>query len=326
MSTKSKTKHDRRAERAINGLTAFGTSSHLNKGDGKIRCFNTANQYEGIYRRFSEWMEKEGISTPLNKATQEHVERYLEVRRHEIKDTNLANHRTALQIHLRNIHPKIHAKEPIELARFKSTVGEPKSAPRALNREQVKRCISGARTIQQKVAIAATYEGGLRTKELITLCPLHERPVTHREEDWLPAATSVSKETLPERFSGGREHWVRYSVIGKGKLPREVRLSPTTAKMVESLRFEKSIGRKDRGIGYEQRYDLAAGQALSESFREICIKANGFTPGVHGLRHSFAQERLQELMADGRTESEAKAILTQETGHWSESNLKYYMR
>jgi len=276
-------KHERRAARAIKGLTAFGTSSHKNKGDGKIRSFSTANQFEGIYRRVSHWLEKERIDTPLNKITQAQAMRYLMGRASDIQQKQWAN--------------------------------DPKNAPRAYSREQIKQVIASCKDPKMKVAIAATYQGGLRAKELFTLCPESERPVDHRVDEW-----------RSDRFSGGREHWVSYTVIGKGKLPREVRLSPEVHHLVSQLRLTESIGVKDRGIGYEQRYDLPGGQAFSQAFKGICDQAIGWSNGPHGLRHSFAQERLVELMADGRTEEEALPILAQETGHWAEANLRYYLR
>ena len=304
-------KHERRAARAIKGLTAFGTSSHKNKGDGKIRSFSTANQFEGIYRRVSHWLEKERIDTPLNKITQAQAMRYLMGRASDIQQKQWANERNALQIHLRNIH----SDKSIELTRYTSEREEPKNAPRAYSREQIKQVIASCKDPKMKVAIAATYQGGLRAKELFTLCPESERPVDHRVDEW-----------RSDRFSGGREHWVSYTVIGKGKLPREVRLSPEVHHLVSQLRLTESIGVKDRGIGYEQRYDLPGGQAFSQAFKGICDQAIGWSNGPHGLRHSFAQERLVELMADGRTEEEALPILAQETGHWAEANLRYYLR
>jgi len=304
-----RTIHQKMAQRAINGLTAFGTSKKDPDAEpDKIRSVATANQYEGIFKRFSEWRAEQGIKTKLSEATVPQAEKFLRDLKPVIMQKNLSNHRNALQMHLRNVRAESHAKNPINLHRHQSTKGEPSTTPRALNREQVKRIIATAPQLETKVAI-------VRTHELITLATFEERPVTYRSEKW-----------HPERFSGGRENWHRYSVIGKGNLPREVRVSPETHKQLETLRFGTPQPRTDRKIDYTQRYDLTSGQNLSERFKELAIKANGFNTGAHGLRHSFAQNRRVELMADGRTEKEADKILTQEVGHWSTSNLKYYLR
>jgi len=302
-------KHQRAAQRAINGIKAFGQPSHGNQGDGKIRSLGTARQYQQIYKQVSKFLAQE--QTNLRSISIEQAERYLDERRHQIQDKQLANERQALKIHLWNVKQD----KSIDLQRFKSTREAPSNEPRAYSQDQVKEIIKNCPTQREKVAVAISYSAGLRAHELLRIARVDERPVVHR-------AAEFSKE----RFAGGREAWPTYTVKGKGGGEREIKIPPRLAQRLEETRLPEPRYIKDRGVSYEQRYDLPGGQDFSDKFTEVATKAIGFSNGHHGLRHTFAQERLRELKADGRCDDTARRIVTQELGHWSTTNLAYYLR
>jgi len=259
-------KHQRAAQRAINGLKAFGESTYLNKGNGKIRSLGTARQYKQIYKRVSEYLDNEKAN--LRTISIEQAERYLDKRSHEIQDKQLANERQALKIHLWNIKQD----KSLDLKRFKSSRVTPYIKPRAYSLDQVKEIIKNCPTERDRIAVAISYSAGLRAHELHRIARVDERPVVHRAADF-----------SNERFAGGRETWPTYTVIGKGGGEREIKISPTLAERLEDLRLTEIRIIRDRG-------------------------------------------RLRELKADGRNDENAKKIVTQELGHWSTTNLAYYLR
>ena len=82
---------------------------------------------------------------------------------------------------------------------------------------------------------------------------------------------------------------------GKGGLSREVAIPIELSEVIEIRRYSQPKIVKDRGIYYESNYDLGFGKALSESFSRASGKFLGWSTGLHGLRHSYAQNRLYKL-------------------------------
>lgn len=52
----------------------------------------------------------------------------------------------------------------------------------------------------------------------------------------------------------------------------------------------------------------------------------GFSNGGHGLRHSYAQERMAELQQRGMRYDQAKATVAQEVGHFDKETTEAYLR
>ena len=70
------------------------------------------------------------------------------------------------------------------------------------------------------------------------------------------------------------------------------------AEQLETCRLRKPERVTDRGVRRTQHYDLGGGQAWSQSFSAASKNELGWSTGAHGLRHSYAQDRLDE--AKGR--------------------------
>jgi integrase len=153
---------------------------------------------------------------------------------------------------------------------------------------------------------------GLRAHELFTLCPSSEgSPSAHRSWD-------------PRRFTG--REGVRYLVTGKGGLVREVLLPRALAAELETRRLASLRPVTDRGVRYQQRYDLGGGRRFSSSFSAASRRVLGFTRGAHGLRHAYAADGLAELMQQGYGFKQARAILAQEMGHFRGEVTRTYLR
>jgi integrase len=156
------------------------------------------------------------------------------------------------------------------------------------------------------------WRGGLRAHELLTIC---------RTED---AAASAHRHWRADRFSG--RTGARYVVTGKGGLRREVLLPIDLVERLETYRLDAPRTVKDRGIFYEQYYSLGGGNAWSKSFSEASFRALRRSHGAHGLRHTYAQERMLELQNRNIDYYEARSILAQELGHFRSDVVEVYLR
>ena len=137
------------------------------------------------------------------------------------------------------------------------------------------------------------------------------------------------------RFAGFPD-FVRYTVIGKGGLCREIAVPVWLANLIEARRRKAPIKVRDRGIFYTSFYDIGFGQAWSQSFTSASQRVFGFSRGGHGLRHSFAKQRLYqlekefELLPQGNentsTREKALKVLSQELGHFRIDVTYAYLR
>jgi integrase len=182
--------------------------------------------------------------------------------------------------------------------------------------ERVMRCQTESNALATRIA----YEAGLRAHELLTLRRAGEdRPSGHRR--W-----------RPERFLG--RDGVRYVVTGKGGLKREVLLSRETAALLEARRLAAPREVRDRGVRYASIYDLNGGNRWAVSFSDASERALNWSRGAHGLRHSYAQERMRELQGlrdsagrpAGLPYRDAKEVVSQELGHFRAEIVETYLR
>jgi integrase len=168
-------------------------------------------------------------------------------------------------------------------------------------------------TTRQQLASEIIYATGLRAVEMLTIRPVAEQPAsTHRA--W-----------SQERFYG-REEFARYTVIGKGGLIREVALPPTLAEKLEAQRRDTPVTRMDRSIQLQSHYNLPGGQRLTSAWSKASKFELGWSTGIHGLRHNYAQQRMKELQSRGFYYSDALAIISQEMGHFRPDITEVYLR
>ncbi|CAB3801833.1 hypothetical protein LMG28614_05504 [Paraburkholderia ultramafica] len=155
------------------------------------------------------------------------------------------------------------------------------------------------------------YDGGLRAHECWTLRePRGEGPSSHRE--W-----------SPDRFAG-RTDFVVFLVTGKGGLVREVAISRELAEALRTRARPAPIIVRDREINYVSYFDIGGGQALSASFSYASKRALGYSLGLHGMRHSFAQNRLTTLIPLLGSKQALK-VLSVELGHFRPSISLAYL-
>lgn len=303
------TPDQRAAQKAVSNLLALGKPRHNNKDSGRIHSVSTANQYRQIYTRLSAYCRENDAR--LVKLKPETAEAYLLKRSSEIQDKQLNNERRAMEIHLR----RIHKDSTIKLSRIKSTRSPPEKKPRAYSPEQVRHLLKTNTDDRLSLSTKLTYTGGLRVHELLTVERFSERqPSGHRE--W-----------SNNKFIGTqREQWIAYTVSGKGGLVREVRFPPHLAQQLEEKRLSHPITVIDREGHHTSHYNLLGGQKFTKAFEKASMSCFNYSNGPHGLRHSYAQERMFEIQNMGKSYKEAKAIVSQELGHFREDVTEEYLR
>ena len=151
---------------------------------------------------------------------------------------------------------------------------------RAYTKDQVE-FICSKMSARSALATRVAYAAGLRGHELYTLRRRPER------------APSVHRKWSKERFLG--RSGIVYTVKGKGGLVREVLISTQLANELEMRRLPEPVTLRNRGINHQQHYDITAGQSFSHIFTKASVKYLGWSTGAHGLRHGYAQVRMDEL-------------------------------
>jgi len=286
------------AEHAISRKIALGAGRHDHQNDGRIHSLGTARGYEQALKGFADYL-RQHRSGDLRSATEQEARQYLTERSQVVGQKTLDLDRQAIQIHLgQRLEIVCSSKESI-------------LATRSYTSAQVER-IANAQSEANSLATRLAYHAGLRAHELLTLRPAGER------------AASGHRQWSAERFTGREGD--RYTVVGKGGLVREVMLSRELVTALEARRLEGPRLVIDRGVHYSPHYDIGGGRAWSQSFSSASKRELGFSNGGHGLRHSYAQERMTELQQRGMRYDQAKSTVAQEVGHFDKETTEAYLR
>lgn len=286
------------ARHAISQKISLGQGRHSNQNDGRIHSVGTARGYEQALRGFAEYIQNNHQGN-LSSVTVQEAQQYLADRAGMVAQKTLDLDRQAIQMHL-----------SIQLDVVKSEL-ETCLSTRSYTAVQVER-ITSAQSEHNSLATQIAYDAGLRAHELLTLRPAGERQAsTHRQ--W-----------SADRFTGRTGQ--RYTVKGKGGLVREVMLSDHLAARLEEKCCAKPKQITDRGVKYTQHYDIGGGRAWSQSFSAASKRELGFSNGAHGLRHSYVQERMEELQRNSMRYNEAKGTVAQEVGHFAKDTTEAYLR
>jgi integrase len=286
------------AEHAVSQKVAFGQGRHDHQGDGCIHSVGTARGYEQALKGFVEYLQTHKLGD-LSSATVKEARQYLAVRAEMVAQKTLDLDRQAIQMHL-GVQLEVVKSEKVTIL-----------STRSYTPAQVERIVL-AQTERNALATRIAYSAGLRAHELLTLRLAGERQA------------SMHREWSGDRFSGRSGE--RYTVEGKGGLVREVLLSKDLSARLEATRFAEPRQVTDRGVIYTQQYGINGGRNWSQSFSAASKRELGYSTGAHGLRHSYAQERMQELQGRGMRYDEARKTVAQEVGHFDKTTMEAYLR
>ncbi len=286
------------AQHAVKQKLSIKTARHIQRDDKRIHSLGTVRNYEQALIRITQWLQENKLND-LKSLNQDTALKYLELRGQSVGQKTLDKKRQAIQLHL-----------GIKLPVIKSELSQALKS-RAYTFEQVQ-LISKSQTEKNRLATEIAYAAGLRAHELLTLLPQHNR------------SASTHRQWSSRRFVG-RSGEI-YTVIGKGGLIREIMLPHDLAKQLESNRFKTPVIIRDRDINYQCHYNIGGGKQWSNSFSSASKRALGWSHGAHGLRHSFAQDRVNELQRLGFIYQEALGIFSQLLGHFRPDITEVYLR
>ncbi|YCH23345.1 site-specific integrase [Pseudomonas sp. D1-3] len=219
--------------------------------------------------------------------------------------------RQALQAMMLHVTHQLSPGATLEVIKSSATGRRLADQSRAYNREQVV-SIASRQATHNALATELAHAAGLRAHELLGLRRTHQR---------LPD----ERPTHGMKFQGIRETTIGYTVHGKGGLVREVRIPIQLAKRLERTRLAEPRVVRDRGINYQQFYGIGGGQPWSKSVSAAAKAALGWSNGAHGLRHTYAQERMATLQRH-LTRKEALEVVSQELGHFRPEITEVYLR
>lgn len=272
-----------------------------------IRSVGTVRNYEQALTRVCEWVKASRACNGLRSLTPELAIDYLESRGQAVGQKTLDMERQAIQAMMQHVTHILRPGETLPVIRS----GHPQILTgRAYTRAQVA-LVAAAQTTRNALATELAHSAGLRAHELYTLAPVQERPASSRpalESKWTGRGGSL------------------YTVRGKGGLVREVLIPVHLSKRLEARRRPEPVTVTDRGINYLSRYDVGAGKAWTNSFSAASYRELGWSSGAHGLRHSYAQERMTELQRQGLIRETALTTVSQEMGHFRPEITETYLR
>lgn len=281
------------------------------EGESLVKSKGTERNYTQCLKGFAQYIKDNRLGD-LRHMTRETAERFLHDKADTLKQKTLDLYRQAAQAFFT---ARDNDNKKLEIVKSETVT---QLEHRAYTAEQVQ-MVAGVQSERYAFATRLAYATGLRAHELFTLKPIAEQKADIRRYE------DGSTKTLPTKWSG-REEGVAYTVKGKGGLIREVRIPQDLARELESHRLETPRNIDDRGVMYKHcLYDIAGGKKWSDSFSKASVRALGWSTGAHGLRHSYAQERMHELTRSLSYEH-ALATVSQEMGHWRPSITEVYLR
>ena len=297
---KQKSKNGRTFAKAKTQAVALSKAMY---NSGRLASLGTSHSYEASLRLAAEWLKRNGRGS-LVELTPKAAKQYLNERAALIGQKTLDRDRQALQAVLRATG-KFSEKNRLPVIK---AVKQQVLVSRNYTAEQW-RLVIEHQTPRNALSTELAAAAGLRAHELFTLRPSEEQPMSDRPAD-------------PAKFRPG----IRYTVIGKGGLIREVSIPHSLAERLEAHRLDEAVIRVDRKIHYTSYYDIGAGQAWSQSFTQASKVVLKFSNGGHGLRHTYAQERHRELQVLLGAIDRAKAVVSQEVGHFRPEITDTYLR
>ncbi len=270
-----------------------------------ISSVGTVRNFEQSLSKIAQYANQE-LGCGLKEITPQQAHEYLTDRAVKVGKSQLDMERQALQKMMQHVSHKLESNE--KLAVVHSEKDQIRDS-RSYTTEQVQ-TVADAQNDRNSLATEIAYAAGLRAHELHTILPIAERQPSDR-----PAHEA--------KFSG--RDGVRYTVDGKGGLIREIQLPKELSERVEAHRLDTPQLVVDRGINYQSHYDIAGGKSWSNSFSAASNRSLNWSRGGHGLRHSYAQERMSELQ-QRFTRDDALKIVSQEMGHFRPEITEVYLR
>jgi len=253
-----------------------------------IVSVGTARNFEQCLRDFLRWQVAQGVSidAPVVRAD---IQYYLRQESLRWRQKTLDQHRQALSLVFSVALTHFNAEVPT------ITVG------RAYTVEEME-LIANRQAPHNALGTRIAFHSGLRASELFELREAHE---------FMPEPNRPWRDDL---FTGMPDG-VIYRTVGKGGLARSVWIPKELHRELQMRRLATPVTIIDRKVRRTAWFDVGGGQALSQSFSSTSLRVFGLSRGAHGLRHAYAQGRLETLLEMGLNPMDCLEIISQELGH-----------
>lgn len=272
-----------------------------------IESVGTVRNYEQALKTCCDYLKENRLGA-LRELTPEMAKSYLEIRASECSQSTIDMDRQAIQAMMQHVTNQLEPSQKLDVVKSERETIE---QSRSYTPEQVQR-ITEHQTDQHALSTEICHQAGLRAHELYTLRPSGEVQPSPRD-------------VHPNKFSHMPTQTHTYTVEGKGGLIREVQIPTQLAERLEALRLDTPRDVIDRGVNYTTHYDIAAGHKFSDAFSKASSRALGYSNGAHGLRHSYAQDRYEQL-ANHYARHDVMSIISQELGHFRPDITEVYLR
>jgi len=276
----------------------YGLGKTKTQAKGKLRSVMTYSRHIEVTALI---MERLGVKR-VKQITADIANDYIKSQVNKIAARSLENQRTLLQ-RIVDIY------EPGKRVEIKGNLTPRKWVDRAYTYEQVTTLMSHQKE-RMRLSTAIAYSAGLRAQELLTIRRIDE------------AVPSEERVWLEDRFKG--LEGVKYIVKGKGGLCREVLLPYKLSQLLETKRLPEPRIIEDRKVKIMTYYDLTGGKKFSDAFSQLSKSVFGWSHGAHGLRYSYAQERMNHTISQESYDSR-KEMVSQELGHFRKEITTHYL-
>jgi len=278
---------------------------HALNDAGAIKSVGSFRNYEQALTQIAQSFKENGLPS-INNLTPQQATEYLVDRATQVQQPTLNLERQAMQKVMQHYNHQLAPKETLPVVKSELQTIQ---ASRAYTPEQIREVLVH-QTPHNAISTEIAHAAGLRAHELLTI-----KPMAERAPDVRPAHEA--------KFEG--REGVSYTVTGKGGLTREIQLPRELSERLEGYRLPEPEKVTDRGVHYERSYEIGGGNAWSSSFTRASQRGIGRSSGAHGLRHSYAQERMNELRYEYVRE-ERLQIVSQEMGHFRPEITEVYLR
>ena len=278
---------------------------------GKFYSVASAKKAKENLKRVAQAMRRQGVT--LKEITTAQAQKWInQLPDRGMTQKSISAYKTALEL-----CPQV---EAIKAPRAIAQPGPKATLPRATTPERAALIFSHQRE-PMRLTSEIVSDAGLRAAEVLTLRRLDRVP----DDD--PARGKMARRPWDEQRWEGRDG-VRYLVIGKNGLPREIVLRADLADRLEARHLDVPREITDRDVRISQHYNIPGGQAWSQSFTDAAHRALGAgnSPGGHALRHAFAHDRMDFLLDQGLPHTAAEERIAQEMGHFRPSSTPVYLR
>jgi len=275
------------------------------QGNKDLKSHGTSRNYRQALTRVAEFCKEYKING-IQSLTIEQANLHLAIRSEIVGQKTLDMERQAIQKMFTVLTGKLERGQTLPV--IKSEIDQILTG-RAYSHDQAER-IAEAQRGENRLATKIAEAAGLRAHELLTLRRGEER-------------TADKRPNHEDKWKG--VDGVKYTVIGKGGLIRDVIIPTSLVNELEATRLNAPRTVIDREITYKQHYGVSGGKRWSSSFSAASNRVLGRSHGAHGLRHSYAQQRMGELIKTG-TRAAALEITSQEMGHFRPEITEVYLR